>query len=406
MMDFKKVIRKLKNTVTQKLESQSSFDESSDSSIPVPPESPSPQSADSVPNSNPPSPAKSRDSIPGVRKRLEDDPDSDSPRGAIVQNDIDDSVYNMRNTYVKAIDETFGEYGPKVCAYILRQTLIPNGLALMLAKLNMSSRGRTGADHAVLEAWIRKHGVESFAKRVGIRLEESSGDLQDAARKLEEQKREKSEPMLKVKELPKRRINLEARGDRNPSSTDFAEGTPQEPSRQTNSFPPPPPRGAEHDKSASSGGGQSNRKESSTGARGISPRPRVTREANQEFRHTIRLKSDDKVKPRSIKSDQGEEVDTRRSRMFVGFDRPDSEAPLELPERKNQTPIRLDNQKEEQPKTQEPAKSYPTPPPPPPKKEVTPSHTSSNAEELLKQSLDESSWFPGITTNNPDKKPE
>lgn len=103
--------------------------------------------------------------VPGLRTR------GDGPAIAgIVQNDKDDSVYNMRNELVQRVEAMFGEFGPQVCAYMLTQALTTGGIARVVKKLGLTSRGRDGADMAQVEAWILKNGVEPFCKVAGVRI--------------------------------------------------------------------------------------------------------------------------------------------------------------------------------------------------------------------------------------------
>ncbi|MBI1290032.1 hypothetical protein GC173_02140 [bacterium] len=88
----------------------------------------------------------------------------------VVQNEKDDSVYNMRSEHVSRIEAMFGEFGPAISSYMLTQSLTDGGVRRVLVKLDLQSRGRDGADLAQIENWILRHGIETFCDKVKIRL--------------------------------------------------------------------------------------------------------------------------------------------------------------------------------------------------------------------------------------------
>lgn len=63
----------------------------------------------------------------------------------------------------------FGEFGPVICAYMLSQSLSQGGVARVVTKLGLRSKGRDGADMAQVENWLLRHGVEKFRAKVGLR---------------------------------------------------------------------------------------------------------------------------------------------------------------------------------------------------------------------------------------------
>jgi hypothetical protein len=105
--------------------------------------------------------------LPGMTSREQSG--GANPR-AIVQNEKDDSVYQMRSGHIAQIEAMFGEFGPQVCSYMLTQSLSDGGVKRTLAKLGLQSRGRDGADLALIENWILKSGVPEFCQKVGLKL--------------------------------------------------------------------------------------------------------------------------------------------------------------------------------------------------------------------------------------------
>lgn len=92
----------------------------------------------------------------------------------VVQNEKDDSVYNMRSEHIARIEAMFGEFGPTVSSYMLTQSLTDGGVRRVLMKLELQSRGRDGADLALIENWILRHGADSFCERVKLRNNRSA----------------------------------------------------------------------------------------------------------------------------------------------------------------------------------------------------------------------------------------
>ena len=106
---------------------------------------------------------------------------TDSQKGGLVQNEVNDAMYNMRAEQIARIEAIFSEFGPAVCSYMLTQSLMPGGTKRLVGKLDLTSRGREGADLALLATWVTKNGVPAFCKKVGIR-HVSSAELPHASR--------------------------------------------------------------------------------------------------------------------------------------------------------------------------------------------------------------------------------
>ncbi len=106
--------------------------------------------------------------IAGLHQR-HDDEGAPPPRSGVVQNDVNDSVYKMRAEQVARIDAMFGEFGPAVSSYLLTQSLMPGGIKRLVQKLELQSRGREGADLALIANWITEAGTATFCQKVGLR---------------------------------------------------------------------------------------------------------------------------------------------------------------------------------------------------------------------------------------------
>lgn len=78
-------------------------------------------------------------------------------------------AHRMREELVERVEAMFGEFGPVICSYMLSQALTQGGVARVVQKLDLRSRGRDGADMAQVENWILRHGVEKFHARTGLR---------------------------------------------------------------------------------------------------------------------------------------------------------------------------------------------------------------------------------------------
>lgn len=106
--------------------------------------------------------------IPGLKRREGDA--APPPEKGITQNEVEDNVYRLRAEQVQRVESLFAEFGGTVCSYVLTQTLMPGGLKRLLAKLDLSPRGREGADLALISSWIAKNGIPEFCTRVSIRI--------------------------------------------------------------------------------------------------------------------------------------------------------------------------------------------------------------------------------------------
>ncbi len=95
------------------------------------------------------------------------------PNAPIVENEVDDTFYQKKQGIVDDVDERFGRFGPRVSSYILTQSMLPNGLKMVLSKLELRPKGFDAGDKGQIEKWIEAHGPEEFARRVGLRLRDS-----------------------------------------------------------------------------------------------------------------------------------------------------------------------------------------------------------------------------------------
>jgi hypothetical protein len=106
-------------------------------------------------NKNGSGPLYNNISGPGGRQGLESAPDT--------------AAYQRRSDQIEQIETMFGEFGLIICSHILTQSLMPGGIKRLTIKLEISSRGRDGADLAMVCKWIENHGVDAFCKKVGLR---------------------------------------------------------------------------------------------------------------------------------------------------------------------------------------------------------------------------------------------
>jgi len=140
------------------------------SSVGAPPSSaPSGRLQEPIPPTAPPPmlPPADPNKIAGLAHRGEK---SSAP---LVVNDANDTVYRKRSSVVDEIEEQFGRFGPRVSTYLLTQLMMPNGMKMLLAKLELRSRGFEGGDKSLVENWIDLNGTDEFAKRVGLRTRDS-----------------------------------------------------------------------------------------------------------------------------------------------------------------------------------------------------------------------------------------
>jgi len=110
---------------------------------------------------------KNSEQVVGLKKRKS----GDAPeQNKIVQNEANDTVYSERNEIVKTVYDKYAKYGDKVASAVLSKSFLPNGLQMILAKLEIESLGRPLMDHDQIVDWIDEHGVEEFCKRMKIKL--------------------------------------------------------------------------------------------------------------------------------------------------------------------------------------------------------------------------------------------
>ncbi|MDX2176983.1 MAG: hypothetical protein SF028_11000 [Candidatus Sumerlaeia bacterium] len=107
--------------------------------------------------------ARGGDGIPGLKERRS----GDAPDPLNV-NSVDDSVYSMRASLVSEVEERYGRFGPRVSSYMLTHLMMPNGLAMLLQKLGLKSKGYEAGDREQVEHWIQRSGADAFCVAVGI----------------------------------------------------------------------------------------------------------------------------------------------------------------------------------------------------------------------------------------------
>lgn len=95
----------------------------------------------------------------------------------LVVSDESHQAYRERDEHVRRVHELFGVFGSVISSYVLTQSLSSGGVGRILSKLQVTSRGRDGADLAQIEGWILKNGADSFCKVVGIREHASAGSI-------------------------------------------------------------------------------------------------------------------------------------------------------------------------------------------------------------------------------------
>lgn len=89
----------------------------------------------------------------------------------IVNNEMGDTIYTQRNDVVQVVYERYAKFGDKIASAVLSKALLPNGLVMMLAKLELNSIGVAMADHDQIVDWIDENGVDVFCKKMGIRMQ-------------------------------------------------------------------------------------------------------------------------------------------------------------------------------------------------------------------------------------------
>lgn len=110
---------------------------------------------------------KNTEQVVGLKKRKS----GDAPeQNKIVQNEANDTVYSERNEIVKTVYDKYAKYGDKVASAVLSKSFLPNGLQIILSKLEIESLGRPLMDHDQIVDWIDEHGVEEFCQRMKIKI--------------------------------------------------------------------------------------------------------------------------------------------------------------------------------------------------------------------------------------------
>lgn len=261
-MDFKTLFRRLKESIVPGSdEEQQGFEDPATSGAPLPPMEPPPPSRDSVQAPFSASPASSRGGeapfaakAPSTPAPKPSDPNavaglgnkSEVPKGkgkgvgpAIVQVDQDDSSYLRRSEQVQIIQDLFADFGPRVSSYLLTQSLSEGGIGRIALKLGLEAKGQDRAKIALIEKWIRKHGVEEFGKAVGLRLAGSSG-VPPAPPSTGS-----SSPELKVRVYDPNNPDSPNSGSHGPSTPKFIVQGRKNQSSESTPVPPPVPFGVD-----------------------------------------------------------------------------------------------------------------------------------------------------------------
>ncbi len=121
------------------------------------------------------SPEEVRTAEISVRKEHAPQPSSRrlKTKGGIQESHAGDPEYQQRSNLAKQIEVLFKGFGPRISSYLLTQALVPGGVKRVTTKLDLTSRGRDGADIAQILSWLEKNGSEAFSKRVGIRIDQA-----------------------------------------------------------------------------------------------------------------------------------------------------------------------------------------------------------------------------------------
>ncbi len=211
-MGFKSIFDKIKSSVKETADQFRTPSNLDEDFLSAPPPEPPPLDAPS--ESNVTHRSESAPARPAVRTetpQLSSGQNKKLASPVLRESDPEESSYMRRSESVNAVEAMFAEFGPKVCAYVLTNTLMPGGIGRVVQKLGLRSRGRQGADMAVVENFLRQQGVEEFARLTGIKLVDDGSTPPPP----EEKKKQcdSSDPRLKVKVIdkpktPKRRSNV------------------------------------------------------------------------------------------------------------------------------------------------------------------------------------------------------
>ncbi len=190
----------------------------------APPSSPpSGRAPEPVPPTAPPMlPPSDPNKIAGLGHR------NDKSSSPIVVNDANDTVYRKRSSVVDEIEEQFSRFGPRISTYLLTQLMMPNGMKMLLTKLDVRSRGFEGGDKALVENWIDLNGPDEFAKRVGLRTRDSESSNPVTAN-LSTEPPPSSAPDLRIRPMAKKVAGIHDSPGRPGNSA------------SSNSIPLPPP---------------------------------------------------------------------------------------------------------------------------------------------------------------------
>lgn len=118
-------------------------------------------------------------SITGLRKR--NDVGKGSPHHGVTQHEVNDTAYCERQGIVEMVEERYQKYGPTIATAILTRALMPNGVDLLLQKLDLKPTGRLLVDHDQIIQYIDFHGAEKFCQACGIRFDEQNYHREVAA---------------------------------------------------------------------------------------------------------------------------------------------------------------------------------------------------------------------------------
>ncbi|MEQ8820372.1 MAG: hypothetical protein RLY93_09005 [Sumerlaeia bacterium] len=109
------------------------------------------------------------DRVAGIRTRQRGE--AAGNQNGVVQNETNDTIYNQRNELVGLVHEKYAKYGDTIATAILSKVFLPNGLDLLLGKLELTPSGDPFRDHDRVAELIDRHGVEAFCQRAGIKYD-------------------------------------------------------------------------------------------------------------------------------------------------------------------------------------------------------------------------------------------
>lgn len=162
--------------------------------VPAPPRRPpTPKSSMRDPQSDQPiTPSPRPGEVAGLRHRQ---PGMQLGSEGLIQNETNDTIYNARNQVVALIHERYAKFGDSIATAVLTKAFLPNGLELLLTKLNLSTTGSQIRDHEQIVAFIDRNGIEAFCRATGIRYE--AGKTKDEQeRYVEKQRRRRTSENL------------------------------------------------------------------------------------------------------------------------------------------------------------------------------------------------------------------